>query len=79
LCSAGLVRREDDPEDRRAKIIAVTAQGRAVTSKMEEDLVGLRADVLKGISRADLQATLRVLEAFNASEAAGTANRKNME
>ncbi|MBN3774622.1 MarR family winged helix-turn-helix transcriptional regulator [Burkholderia sp. Se-20378] len=68
LCAAGLARRDEDPHDRRAKTISLTAAGRAVTAKMEEDLRVLRAQVLKGVTRADLEATLRVLDAFNASE-----------
>jgi MarR family transcriptional regulator for hemolysin len=64
LCAAGLMRREEDPEDRRAKTVALTDEGRAVTAKMEEELVTLRAQALKGISRSDLEAALRVLDAF---------------
>ncbi len=70
LCAAGLVRRDEDPDDRRAKTISLTEEGRAVTARMEEDLRGLRARVLKGVSRADLEATLRVLNAFNAPDPA---------
>ncbi|MBN3853593.1 MULTISPECIES: MarR family winged helix-turn-helix transcriptional regulator [unclassified Paraburkholderia] len=70
LCAAGLVRRDEDPDDRRAKTISLTEEGQAVTAKMEEDLRGLRARVLKGVSRADLEATLRVLNAFNAPDPA---------
>jgi MarR family transcriptional regulator, transcriptional regulator for hemolysin len=67
LCAAGLVRRDEDPEDRRAKTITLTDEGRAVTARMEERLVTLRARLLKGVSREDLETTLRVLNAFNAS------------
>ncbi|NIE67741.1 MarR family transcriptional regulator [Burkholderia sp. Ax-1719] len=70
LCAAGLVRRDEDPDDRRAKTISLTDEGQAVTAKMEEDLRELRARVLKGVSRADLEATLRVLSAFNAPDPA---------
>jgi MarR family transcriptional regulator, transcriptional regulator for hemolysin len=73
LCAAGLVRRDEDPDDRRAKTITLTDTGRAVTEKMEEDLRALRARVLKGVTRADLEATLRVLDAFNMTEAADAA------
>jgi MarR family transcriptional regulator for hemolysin len=66
LCAAGLMRRDEDPEDRRAKTVVLTDEGRAVTAKMEEELVTLRAQALKGVSRSDLEAALRVLEAFNA-------------
>ncbi|CAD6541701.1 Transcriptional regulator SlyA [Paraburkholderia kirstenboschensis] len=78
LCAAGLMRRDEDPEDRRAKTVVLTRAGRAVTEKMEEELVTLRAQALKGVSRSDLEATLRVLAAFTAdsaeeSESASTA------
>ncbi|WP_234744771.1 MarR family winged helix-turn-helix transcriptional regulator [Burkholderia sp. WTPI3] len=75
LCAAGLARRDEDPHDRRAKTISLTAAGRAVTTRMEEDLRVLRAQVLKGITRADLEATLRVLNAFNAADAHHPASR----
>ncbi|MBR8136000.1 MarR family winged helix-turn-helix transcriptional regulator [Burkholderia cenocepacia] len=75
LCAAGLARRDEDPHDRRAKTISLTAAGRAVTAKMEEDLRALRAQVLKGVSRGDLEATLRVLNAFNAADPHPPASR----
>ncbi len=67
LCAAGLVRRDEDPEDRRAKTITLTDEGRAVTARMEARLVTLRARLLKDVSREDLETTLRVLNVFNAS------------
>lgn len=73
LCAAGLVRRDEDPDDRRAKTISLTDEGRAVTARMEDDLRTLRARVLKSVTRADLEATLRVLNAFNTSDAADAA------
>ncbi|MEK6349336.1 MAG: MarR family transcriptional regulator [Burkholderia sp.] len=71
LCAAGLARRDEDPDDRRAKTVTLTDEGRAVTAKMEEDLRALRERVLKQVSRADLEATLRVLAAFNEPVDAG--------
>jgi MarR family transcriptional regulator, transcriptional regulator for hemolysin len=79
LCAAGLTRRDDDPVDKRAKTISVTGAGRAITARMEEDLVILRAQVLKGVSQADLEATLRVLKAFNAADVAGAADWKDVD
>ncbi|ACD20920.1 MarR family winged helix-turn-helix transcriptional regulator [Paraburkholderia phytofirmans] len=76
LCAAGLMRRDEDPEDRRAKTVVLTEEGRAVTAKMEEELVTLRAQALKGVSRSDLEATLRVLAAFTA-DAAERAEQNN--
>jgi MarR family transcriptional regulator, transcriptional regulator for hemolysin len=74
LCAAGLMRRDEDPEDRRAKTVMLTDEGRAVTAKMEEELVTLRAQALKGVSRSDLEAALRVLDAFT-NDAAGRADQ----
>ena len=72
LCAANLVRRDEDPDDRRAKVISLTDEGRAVTAKIEQELLTLRADVLEGLSRQELEATLRVLGAFNAVAQSGT-------
>lgn len=69
LCAAGLVRRDEDPEDKRAKTITLTDEGRAVTARMEARLVSLRARLLEDVSREDLETTLRVLNAFAASQA----------
>ncbi len=79
LCAANLVRRDEDPDDRRAKIISLTDEGRSVTATIEKELIGLRADVLENVSREDLEATLRVFAAFklgaavSASQAASRA------
>jgi MarR family transcriptional regulator for hemolysin len=74
LCAANLVRREEDPDDRRAKIISLTDEGRSVTAKIEKELIGLRADVLQNVTREDLEATLRVFAAFKLG-AAGPASQ----
>ena len=72
LCAANLVRRDEDPDDRRAKIISLTDEGRSVTAKIEKELIGLRAGVLKDVSREDLEATLRVFAAFKLGAASQT-------
>jgi len=74
LCAANLVRRDEDPDDRRAKIISLTDEGRSVTAKIEKELIGLRADVLQNVTREDLEATLRVFAAFKLG-VAGTASQ----
>jgi MarR family transcriptional regulator, transcriptional regulator for hemolysin len=72
LCGAGLAVRQDDPADGRAKTIWLTENGRALRAKIETALISLRAEKLKGVSAADLAATLRV---FNAIELAAGHDR----
>ncbi|AXM99061.1 MarR family winged helix-turn-helix transcriptional regulator [Pseudomonas plecoglossicida] len=72
LCKAGLVCRSEDPLDRRAKALSLTAEGRGLAEAIEAELVRVRHEVLQGIDEADLQATLRVLRAFE-SAGLGTA------
>ncbi|MFJ3074307.1 MULTISPECIES: MarR family winged helix-turn-helix transcriptional regulator [Pseudomonas] len=67
LCKAGLVCRSEDPLDRRAKALSLTAEGRRLAEAIEAELVRVRHEVLQGIDDADLQATLRVLRAFEAA------------
>ncbi|AIP32904.1 marR family protein [Paraburkholderia xenovorans LB400] len=68
LCEAGLMQRHEDPDDRRAKTVTLTDEGRAITAQMEEELVNLRARVLKGVTRTELETTLRVLKIFQSAE-----------
>lgn len=65
LCAAGIVCRTEDPNDRRAKALSLTEHGRALASSIEGELTRLRAHALKGIDQADLEATLRVFQAFS--------------
>ncbi len=49
------------------RLITLTDEGRAVTARMQERLVTLRARLLKGVTHEDLETTLRVLHAFSAT------------
>ncbi|AIZ35086.1 MarR family transcriptional regulator [Pseudomonas parafulva] len=64
LCKAGLVCRSEDPLDRRAKALSLTAEGRTLAESIEAELVRQRRDVLHGLPADDLEATLRVIRAF---------------
>jgi MarR family transcriptional regulator for hemolysin len=66
LEGAGLLERRDDPEDRRAKTIWLTPEGKALTRRVERLLAELRERLLHDISDADIAATLRVFQAFDA-------------
>jgi MarR family transcriptional regulator, transcriptional regulator for hemolysin len=68
LCDAGLVRRDSDPEDRRAKIVSLTDRGRTAAEEMEQRLIALHLRMLGDVTASDLQTTLRVLNAFSATD-----------
>jgi len=57
----GLVRRRPHPTDRRAKLVELTASGRAAAARADAILDEPPAE-LHGVPDADLEAVLRVLE-----------------
>jgi DNA-binding MarR family transcriptional regulator len=57
----GLVRRQPHPTDRRAKLVELTASGRAAAARADAILDEPPAE-LHGVPDADLEAVLRVLE-----------------
>ncbi|QND46911.1 MarR family transcriptional regulator [Rhizobium lusitanum] len=69
LESLGLVVRKDDPTDRRAKGLWLTAEGEALAARMEETLDELRGRILANVDKADIEAAIRVLQAFEDFEA----------
>ena len=71
LCAAGLVERRDDPNDGRAKTLHLSDEGRALAGVIEATIDALRAELLAGVSDADLAAAVRVMGRFaSALEAA---------
>lgn len=65
LESSGLVERRADAEDRRVKRIFLTSHGQQVVTKMRKISGPTNAEILKGISSADVRAcamTLRVIK-----------------
>tara|TARA_R110001606_G_scaffold74778_8_gene173324 strand:- start:7059 stop:7568 length:510 start_codon:yes stop_codon:yes gene_type:complete len=64
LGEAGLLERRDDPEDRRAKTIWLTRDGERLVALIEDELTGLRKQVLGKLPAEDIKATLRVFEAI---------------
>lgn len=65
LEALGLVLRKDDPTDRRAKGLWLTAKGEMLAARMEETLDELRGRILANVDKADLEAAIRVLQAFD--------------
>lgn len=67
LCEAGLVRREQDTTDRRAKTLWLTTRGEALARELEQRLKRLRQEVLGDLPESDLRAALRVQEHLTAA------------
>ena len=61
LCAVGLVERREDPDDRRARTLHLTDEGRAVTAAAEATLDGFRDRLMSGVNDEELQTCLRVL------------------
>jgi MarR family transcriptional regulator for hemolysin len=67
LVQAGLVAREEDPQDRRARILRLTPAGRERARALEEAMVLLRRRLFEAASRTDIEATLRVFAVLETS------------
>jgi MarR family transcriptional regulator for hemolysin len=65
LIESGLLERRDDPQDRRAKILELTAEGKHTADLMERALIPFRSELFSGFERADVEACLRVLTGLN--------------
>jgi MarR family transcriptional regulator, transcriptional regulator for hemolysin len=61
LEAAGLIRRKEG-DDRRAKIILLTARGRAIADKVETVARRIRGDALAGLADKDIATAVRVLQ-----------------
>ena len=62
LEKAGLIQRKEGETDRRSKTILLTPRGRAIADKVETVARRIRTDALAGLSEADIETTLRVLD-----------------
>ena len=58
LADEGLIERTPDPEDRRARIVQLTAAGRARHLEARADIRAMEGEILDGLSEAE-QTTLR--------------------
>lgn len=67
LEARGLIERRPDPDDRRAKLVHLTAGGEDVLTSIQPVAAGLRADASKGIEPADWQHFLDVLKQVRAN------------
>lgn len=65
LIESKLLERHEDPQDRRAKILQLTGEGRKTAALMEKALIPFRRKLFGNFERADIDATLRVLGGLN--------------
>ena len=63
----GLIVRQDDPCDRRGKIIALSAEGVTFNRRLDADLCIIRKRLFDGVADADLAAGLRLFDAMSAN------------
>jgi MarR family transcriptional regulator for hemolysin len=64
LIDAGLITRNEDASDRRAKTLHLTADGRKRAAQLEKALVGFRRKLFEGVPQADIAACARVFAAL---------------
>jgi MarR family transcriptional regulator, transcriptional regulator for hemolysin len=57
----GLVSRQPDSDDRRAKKIVIETRGRETLKEMDDFAIKMRNEFFEGVSEAELKITLRVL------------------
>jgi DNA-binding MarR family transcriptional regulator len=62
LVTAGLVQRTENPSDRRARVLDLTAEGRSLARRLEADIADERGIVFDRISDRDLDALKSVLD-----------------
>lgn len=62
LINSGLVARQDDPTDKRAKILWLTEEGLVVSQRIETLLHELRDELFSGLSDSELETLTRVME-----------------
>jgi MarR family transcriptional regulator for hemolysin len=61
LINAGLLARHEDPQDRRAKILRLTEEGRKTAALMDQALTPFRRKLFGAFEPGDVDACLRVL------------------
>jgi MarR family transcriptional regulator for hemolysin len=62
LAEGALVERQNDPHDRRVKLIVLTARGQALAAEVQREAAALRAASLARFDAGDLDVAAGVLE-----------------
>jgi DNA-binding MarR family transcriptional regulator len=67
LESAGLLTREPDPKDRRAKVISLTAAGKSRQERARRDIRAMERRLLAGVDPADVDLLRKLLASLSAT------------
>ena len=76
LAASGLIERRDDANDRRAKLIFLTPEGRKKVREIDSALVPLRRELLQGLTEKELDVCMHVFKTLGASIERQKASRK---
>jgi DNA-binding MarR family transcriptional regulator len=68
LESAGLLTRQPDPKDRRAKVISLTAAGRTRQERARRDIRAMERRLLAGVDPADVDLLRKLLASLSATD-----------
>jgi DNA-binding MarR family transcriptional regulator len=68
LEGAGLLTREPDPKDRRAKVISLTAAGRTRQERARRDIRAMERRLLAGVDAADVDLLRKLLATLSATD-----------
>ena len=72
LCADGLVRRQSDASDRRAKLLWLTDQGEGLVERLEETLIRLREEVFGAMDEQELRTALKLWQLLGEASAQQT-------
>lgn len=75
----GYVERQPDPDDRRAKLVTLTAAGEAVVSGIQPIAASIRGDAARGIDPDDWQRMLEALKIARANLVAARSEAQSSE
>ena len=68
LEGAGLLTREPDPKDRRAKVISLTAAGKTRQERARRDIRAMERRLLAGVDPADVDLLRKLLASLSATD-----------
>lgn len=72
LVESGLLERHEDPIDRRAKTLHLSAKGRVCANGLEKALIPFRRQLFRDVDPADVAACERVMASLDATLAAAS-------